>query len=135
MCFGLAMTKMKNIYTIRLLAQRTYDCPVALMASWPPIVPFFTSEGQAPSTTHHGDEATYIQLFAEDHERRNQQEHNTIVSLRHVTTADSRLVHDDQDDVSKSGAQQRVEIVLCQCENIHVNGEMTEMSINNAKTL
>ncbi|EXV05936.1 hypothetical protein X797_000653 [Metarhizium robertsii] len=55
--------------------------------------------------------------------------------LRHVTTADSRLVQDDQDDISKSGAQQRVEFVLCQCENIPANGELAEMSIYNAEAL
>lgn len=37
--------------------------------------------------------------------------------MGHVSTADSRLVVDAQNDISKPGAQQRV-IVLCQCENI-----------------
>ncbi|KHO01666.1 uncharacterized protein MAM_00667 [Metarhizium album ARSEF 1941] len=54
---------------------------------------------------------------------------------RHVTTADSRLVQDDQDDISKSGAQQRVIFSLCQCENVHANGKLARTSIYNAETL
>ena len=47
-----------------------------------------------------------------------------------MTTADSRLLRDDQDDVSEPGAQQRGKLTLCQSENIEVNGrEVTMMSI------
>jgi hypothetical protein len=49
-----------------------------------------------------------------------------LMVLWDVPTADSRLVHDSQDDISKPGAQQRgfLRIDLCQCKNIHANSEV-----------
>jgi hypothetical protein len=42
-----------------------------------------------------------------------------------VPTADSRLVQEVKTTFSKPGAQQRVQIYLCQSKNIQVYGEQT----------
>uniref|UniRef100_A0A0D2XHM8 Uncharacterized protein n=1 Tax=Fusarium oxysporum (strain Fo5176) TaxID=660025 RepID=A0A0D2XHM8_FUSOF len=43
----------------------------------------------------------------------------------YVPTADSRLLQEVKTTFSKSGAQQRVRIYLCQSKNIQVYGEQT----------